>query len=91
MATPTTRCKFHCNSITLSEYGAKVVKLSAVMPRSDGSEGFTHGEDHSFWSATPQGSIELTIMNPAGADLFQPGDDFYVDLTKVEKVDVPSA
>jgi len=82
---PTTRCKFHCQSITTTEYAAVIVKLSAVMPKSDGSEGFTHGEDHAFWSATPQGTLELTIMNPGGAEIFQAGDDFYLDITKAPK------
>lgn len=81
---PTTRCKFRCNSTTNTEYGAVIVKLSAAYPNK-ALDGYEHGEDHAFFSATPQGTLEMTITNPGGAELFQPGDDFYLDITKAPK------
>lgn len=84
--TPTTRCKFHCQEITQTEWGATRVKLTAAYPND--ADGFKHSaEDHAFFSATPAGTIELTINNPFGAELFQPGKDFYVDFVEAPKLE----
>ena len=83
-AVPTTRCKFHCTSVETNEYGGTIVRLSAVSP-SPAADGFAHGEDHAFWTATPTGKIEMQINNPYGSELFQPGADFYLDFALVPK------
>jgi hypothetical protein len=78
----TTRCKFRCTTVTLNEGGSKTVKLTAVYPDKD-VDGYEHGEDHAFFNATPYAHVEMTIQNPAGAEMFQPGDHFYADFSKV--------
>jgi hypothetical protein len=42
-------------------------------------------EDNSFAKATPNGNLFLSIDNEALHGFFQPGDEFYVDLTKIDK------
>lgn len=81
---PSTRCKFHCATVQHNEWGQAVVELSAVYPDKE-LDGYEHGEDHAFFSATPQGKLTMTINNQYGAELFQPGDDFYLDITKAPK------
>lgn len=41
-------------------------------------------EDQRFAKATPQGSISLTIDNPAAVDQLTLGKAFYVDFTPTE-------
>lgn len=83
MAQPTTRCKFRCTSITLQGKGRApcVIELSAVYPDKE-VDGYEHGEDHAFFNATPYGKLTMNIQNAAGAELFQPGDSYYLDITK---------
>ena len=38
-------------------------------------------ENRLFWEATPSGSIQLSINNPLGAEVFEVGKDYYVDFT----------
>jgi hypothetical protein len=38
-------------------------------------------ENAKFYSATPWGQITLGTMNPAAAEQFTPGAEFYVDFT----------
>ena len=82
---PTTRCKFRCNSIeTFGPNSGVKVNLSAIYPTD--SDGYKHSaEDHAFFNATPSGNLSMFIQNPYGAELFSPGDDFYLDFTKVPK------
>lgn len=88
---PTTRCKFRCNSVESFGPGAGVkVRLGAVYPSE--SDGYKHSaEDHAFFNATPSGSLEMFIQNPYGAELFQAGEEFYLDFTKVPKPDAAAA
>ncbi len=87
--TPTTRCKFRCNSIELfnpqgAVAGGVKVNLTAIYPND--TDGYKHSaEDHAFFNATPSGTLTMYVQNPYGAELFQPGDDFYLDFTKVPK------
>lgn len=39
-------------------------------------------ENHKFWTASPSGSMQLTINNPLGAEVFEPGKFYYVDFTE---------
>ncbi len=72
------RAKFYVSSIERFTYGdAIVVKLQAVT-RKDG--------DNAAWSsATPSGSLTMTISNksawPLFLDAFEKGADLYVDFT----------
>jgi hypothetical protein len=81
---PTTRCKFVVDEITTGRSGTPTkMKFAAVYP--DANDDYKHGEDHAFFNATPYGFIELHIQNAHAAELFQPGDTWYVDFVKVPK------
>lgn len=67
------RAKFRCIQIVETEGGNKTVKLTAV---SSGSE-----ENKQFFKWTPAASIDLSTLNPAAAEQFKPGCEFYVDFT----------
>ncbi len=41
-------------------------------------------ENHAFWDATPSGSLELMINNPAAAAYFETGVEYYVEIRKVQ-------
>jgi hypothetical protein len=41
-------------------------------------------ENGRFWQATPAGSIELSINNPAAAEVFEVGREYYVDFLPVD-------
>lgn len=78
---PTTRCKMRCNSVeNFGPGGGAKVKLTPVYPDA-ALDGYAHDEHHAFFNATPSGSLELQIQNPYGAELIQPGEFFYVDIT----------
>jgi len=70
----TVRAKFKVNSVTEHEGGIKTAKLQAV---SSGSP-----ENAEFFKWTPSASIDLSTMNPAAAEQFKPGKQFYVDFTE---------
>lgn len=69
----TIRAKFKVTSITETEGGLKTAELQAV---SSGSP-----ENVEFFKWTPSASIKLATMNPAAAEQFVPGKEFYVDFT----------
>lgn len=58
------------------------VHLGAVYAPDDAKS-----ENGTFWQATPSGSISLTINNPAGAEIFEVGDDFYVDFIRADSAE----
>ena len=66
------RAKFHVNSVTHDGYG-RSVKMQAVY---DGSP-----ENNQFAQATPSGSLEMYISNPAALDFLEPNKDYYLDFT----------
>lgn len=73
-----TRAKFRCHNVT--EYGeSKKVQLSPIYPGADATE-----EDKAFWTATPSGSIDMQINNPAAAVQFEVGKTYYVDFSEAE-------
>lgn len=79
---PNTRAKFKCNSVTKQEGwgGAKFVynaKFFVVTGNSD--------ENKQFFASTPTGTIEIGTVRE---DFFEPGEEYYVDFTKVIKDDV---
>jgi hypothetical protein len=39
-------------------------------------------ENRAFWEATPQGTVNLVITNPAGAAVFEAGEEYFVDFTR---------
>lgn len=83
-STPTTRCKFRCTSLETFAGGNVKPRLDAVYPSE--ADGFKHSkEDHAFFEATPQGHLELLIQNPYGAELFEAGESYYIDISKAPK------
>lgn len=77
--------KFRVDSVEYYSYPAKShsVKLSAVYP----SKNDTNMEENKrFSEATPSGQITMFISNPAVYDTFKPGDEFYVEFSRVPKV-----
>lgn len=71
------RAKFTVLSHKKYSYGHTEVALS---PQYD----TTIPEDQRFAKATPQGSISLTIDNPAAVEELAIGKAFYVDFTPAE-------
>ena len=79
------RAKFYCQSIqhvhTSPGETCAIIKLGAAF----GS--YAKGDDagNKDWSKyTPQGTIEMTVTNPAAIEQFALGECFYIDFTPVE-------
>ena len=90
MDVPVTRCKFVVDEITVGKRWTGTafapvptrIRLSAVTPDRD-RDGFAHDENHAFWNATPSGLMEIQVQNARAAELFQAGDQFYLDFVPV--------
>jgi dihydroxyacetone kinase-like predicted kinase len=86
------RAKFVVNTITKSmayvydsekrENTPKEMHTIKLFPVADGD----NGENKKFWAATPSGSIELGIVNPAAVEEFASrlGQAVYVDFTPAD-------
>ena len=72
---PKMRAKLTVSSVTDNGY-SDVVKFGCLYSQTP--------EDNSFAKATPSGSCELTIDNPALRGQLKPGQKFYVDFTFCE-------
>jgi hypothetical protein len=57
----------------------QTIKLNPVYDPEEGSE------NHAFWSATPSGTIELSVINAEAGNYFKLGGEYYVDFTQAEK------
>lgn len=69
----TLRAKFLCNKI--EDYGTwKKVFLMAQYSNTK--------EDNQFSSATPSGSMEMTVTSESGMGYFKPGKQYYLDITE---------
>lgn len=68
------RAKMTVESVTSTEYNDRV-KFNAKYTNSP--------EDNSYAKATPSGSIELSIDNPALRGTIKPGQVYYVDFAPV--------
>jgi hypothetical protein len=42
-------------------------------------------ENHAFWTATPQGRVEMTINNQDAWGKFKQGSQYFVDFTPVNE------
>ncbi len=78
------RAKMEVATVLLDGY-SEIVKLRAVYG------GSTNAEDNTYASATPSGSIELTINNKGAMGKLKPGAKFYVDFTEVPTPEVKPA
>lgn len=76
------RAKFHCQG----------VKKYHVGKNSDGSPKFgeevelsaVYGDENKPWSEyTPSGRLTMSITNPAAIGKFEPGKDYFLDLSAV--------
>lgn len=66
-------------SVEAFQWGAKL-KMQAVCAADD-----PHDEEiKAFFEATPSASFEASIKNDVAAEQFQPGDQFYLKLERVE-------
>lgn len=70
------RAKFQLQSVTSNAWSptAKNLKFSCTYDTSI-------PEDQRFQKATPSGSFEMLVDNPAALDQFNLGDFYYVDFT----------
>jgi hypothetical protein len=78
----TVRAKFKVDSIEHFKSGTETlfnVKLSAVYGNGDPNH-----ENTKFFRWTPSASIQLGTVNPAAAEQFELGKEFYVDFSKAE-------
>jgi hypothetical protein len=73
------RAKFRVTKITHVEWSktVRVIELTAVYD--DGID-----ENRRFARATPSGTLNMTVDNPAAAEQFQMGKVFYLDFTPAE-------
>lgn len=74
------RAKFYCNNVIQRKYigGAQAeIELTAV---TGGSE-----ENKSFWTYTPSGTLKMQCVNEEATKYFEPGKEYYIDFTVVEK------
>ena len=69
------RAKFIVDSVTRTTNGG-AAKLRAVTSGSP--------ENESFFKFTPNGQIDLSIVNDPALAQFVPGRQFYVDFTEAE-------
>lgn len=78
------RAKFRCNSITIHEGDTREYSFSAVYGKD--------GTDNAQWSKwTPNGSLKMTINNPACFDKFEVGKEYYLDFTQAEEAEAVTA
>jgi len=42
------------------------------------------GENRKFWTATPSGHLEMSVMNEHAGEIFKPGQEYYLDFTLAE-------
>lgn len=68
------RCKMVVESVTENDFGGTTIKLDC---RYDDSI----PEDQRFYDATPMGSCEMLVNNPAAIEQFKEGQAFYLDFT----------
>ena len=78
------RAKFRCTSITIFEGESREYSFSPVYGK-DGSA----NADWSKW--TPNGSLKMTINNPACFDKFETGQEYYLDFTPAEPAEAVTA
>ncbi len=74
--------RMRCTSVNLVGYGTIITLQPVVAPQADDP----HAEEiKAFYAATPTGKFEATIKNEVAAEQFQPGDEFYVSLERVQR------
>ena len=69
------RCKFKCESKTITENGAEI----KMVPVTYGSK-----ENDEFFKYTPYGEIKIGTINKEAAEQFQPGKEYFIDISLAE-------
>lgn len=64
--------------------GDSVVATVKLQPCFGSHPGGDSEENKSFSKWTPQGSIEMTITNPAAIDFFELGAPYYIDFVRAD-------
>lgn len=77
------RAKFKVQSIQDSGDSEGKVYSRRVVLTPVYSNDPTH-ENRSFWHATPSGSIDMWINNPAAFEQFEEGVEYYIDFTPAD-------
>jgi hypothetical protein len=73
------RAKFKCVSVMHTEYGKETV-LTPVMKTDDPED-----ENSKFWEASPSGELKMFINNLPAAEMFIPGNEYYLDFIPIKK------
>lgn len=76
---PQARAKFTVDEVTLHRYGGRTIRMYPVCADEI-------PENQRFNDATPSGELKMCVNNQEASKHFNPGDEFYVDFTKVEPV-----
>ncbi len=71
------RAKFMCDSVEDFGNGYLTAKLRAVASTDN-------YEDQDFSKATPNGTLSMSIDNPALVGFFKPNKAYYLDFTEAE-------
>ena len=71
------RAKFRCESNSVQGDSGSQITLRAVYDSNPASE---NGQ---FFKWTPSGEIRMGVVNPAAAEQFAEGKEYYVDFTPV--------
>lgn len=89
-----TRCKFRVDNVVLLSYCAArkdengswkaVLGVPAEQVNFAASYSGTQ-EDNEYSSATPSGTMSIQVNNADVCGKFRPGDEVYIDITKIEK------
>ncbi len=72
----TVRCKFKCESKTQTTGGFSI----SLTPVTCGSK-----ENEAFFKWTPWGKFELGTINAEAAAQFEPGKEYYIDISCAER------
>jgi hypothetical protein len=74
------RAKFKCTGNTVTDAGTPQATANIRLePVIMGSE-----ENDTFYRYTPAGQIYLNVVNPAAAEAFEVGKEYYIDFTPAE-------
>lgn len=78
-----TRCKFAVTKVSQLGYAGMKEPLKQEEITLTAISG-TDGENASYAEFTPQGSLTITVTNPAVIGTFKPGSCYYLDLIPTE-------
>lgn len=70
----TVKAKFECVEVTQSVSGKRVLLIAVNNSKTP--------ENAEFFKWTPIGKIEMGILNEGAAEVFVPGEQYYVEFTK---------